>query len=424
MGVKPCYEHKEVVVIPPEAWEVTTLGDLGSTYGGLTGKTKADFGDGSDHYITFMNVVSNVVIDCETFERVRISSGESQNRVVMGDLLFNGSSETPEEVALCAVLAADVSDLYLNSFCFGFRFRAGAEADGLFLAYYLRSSEGRELMKSLAQGSTRYNLSKVALLKSPLCLPRISEQAEIAEALSDVDALLAALDRLLTKKRDLKQAAMQQLLTGQTRLPGFHDEWEVKALGDLGSTYGGLTGKTKADFGDGSDHYISFMNVVSNVVIDCRTFERVRISPSESQNRVVKGDLLFNGSSETPEEVALCAVLAADVSDLYLNSFCFGFRFRAGAEADGLFLAYYLRSSEGRELMKSLAQGSTRYNLSKVALLKSPLRLPCISEQTEISAVIADMDTELALLEQRMAKTRDLKHGMMQELLTGRTRLV
>ena len=238
-----------------------------------------------------------------------------------------------------------------------------------------------------------------------------------------MDALLAALDRLIAKQRDLKQAAMQQLLTGQTRLPGFTGKWETKRLGEVGATYGGLTGKTKADFGDGSAHYISFMNVMTNIVIDCGEFERVKVAPTESQNRVTKGDLLFNGSSETPEEVAMCAVMMGDVPDLFLNSFCFGFRFRERAEADGLFLAYYLRSKEGRELMKSLAQGSTRYNLSKVALLKSPLLLPPLPEQTAIATVLSDMDLELAALEQRRDKTRALKQGMMQELLTGRTRL-
>ena len=120
----------------------------------------------------------------------------------------------------------------------------------------------------------------------------------------------------------------------------------------------------------------------------------------------------------------MCAVLSTHVPNLFLNSFCFGFRFRVGAEADGLFMTYYLRSREGRELMKSLAQGSTRYNVSKVALLKAPLRVPSLAEQTVIAAVLSDMDAELAALEARRDKTRNLKQAMMQELLTGKTRLV
>lgn len=250
------------------------------------------------------------------------------------------------------------------------------------------------------------------------------EQRAIAAALSDVDALLAALDRLIAKKRDLKEATTQQLLTGQTRLPGFHGEWELKRLGELGWTYGGLTGKTKSDFGEGEGRYITFMSIMSSVVIHLEHFERVRVPPRESQNRVMRGDLLFNGSSETPEEVGMCSLMMDAVQNLYLNSFCFGFRFHDGVEAHALFLAYYIRSNEGRELMKSLAQGSTRYNLSKAALLNALIRVPRLPEQIVIAAVLSDMDTELATLEARLYKTRALKLGMMQELLTGRTRLV
>ena len=120
----------------------------------------------------------------------------------------------------------------------------------------------------------------------------------------------------------------------------------------------------------------------------------------------------------------MCSVLTEDVHEVFLNSFCFGFRLRAGVEVDAIFLCYYFRSREGRELMKSLAQGSTRYNLSKTALLAAPFFLPSLPEQTAIAAVLSDMDTEIAALEARREKTRALKQGMMQELLTGRIRLI
>ena len=268
------------------------------------------------------------------------------------------------------------------------------------------------------------HVKKSDLVKVEMPVPPLPEQHAIAGALSDVNALLAGLDRLIAKKRDLKQATMQQLLTGKTRLPGFDGEWEVKRLRELGSTYGGLVGKSKLDFGNGESAYITFMNVMSNVEIDCEDFDRVRLAQSETQNRVIRGDLLFNGSSETPEEVAMCSLLSKDVPNLYLNSFCFGFRFRSNAPVVGLFLAYLIRSGIGRELMKSLAQGSTRYNLSKQALLGAEIRLPVFEEQAAIATVLSDMDAEVLALEARRDKTRALKLGMMQELLTGRTRLI
>lgn len=254
--------------------------------------------------------------------------------------------------------------------------------------------------------------------------PTYDEQERIATALSDVDALIAGLEKLIAKKRDLKQAVMQQLLTGQTRLPGFSGEWASRSLGSLGTTYGGLVGKGKDDFGHGSASYVPFVNVMANVRIDCGALEPVDVASTENQNRVLAGDLLFNGSSETPEEVALCALMTQHVENLYLNSFCFGFRLKERAEAIGLFLTYFMRSQMGRELMKSLAQGSTRYNLSKSALLQVTLLLPSVEEQIAITSVLTDMDADLSAVEARLAKTRELKKGMMQELLTGRTRLL
>ena len=192
----------------------------------------------------------------------------------------------------------------------------------------------------------------------------------------------------------------------------------------LGCTYGGLTGKTKIDFGHGQARYIPFMNVMTDTVIDPNWLEHVDVAADEMQNLAKQDDLFFNGSSETPEEVGFCSVLLADIPNLYLNSFCFGFRFNVDASVNGLFFAYWFRSKEGRKAMSVLAQCVTRYNLAKSAFLKLELSQPSEEEQTAIATVLSDMDAELAALEARRDKTRALKQGMMQELLTGRIRLV
>ena len=255
-------------------------------------------------------------------------------------------------------------------------------------------------------------------------LPGKKEQYAITAALRDLDALLVAHDALIAKKRAIKQGALQMLLSGKRRLPGFIGGWDEIRLGDLGWIYGGLSGKSKQDFGQGAAHYVPFVNVVANVVVDISALDKVDVCFGESQNLVLRGDLLFNGSSETPEEVALCALVADDVESLYLNSFCFGFRFKERGRAHGLFLSYYMRSQVGRDLIKSLAQGSTRYNLSKSALLDSLLMLPRVEEQAAIADVLSNMDAEIATLEAQCAKTAQLKQGMMQQLLTGRIRLI
>lgn len=170
------------------------------------------------------------------------------------------------------------------------------------------------------QGAGRYKLTKNALITILCPLPSPPEQQAIVTVLSDIDALITSLDKLIAKKRDIKQATMQQLLTGKTRLPGFGGEWEVKKLGEVGKPYGGLSGKSKEDFVDGQNPYIPFLNIMNNPVIDINYFDYVNINPGESQNKAIKGNLFFNGSSETPEEVGMCSVLNEDIPNLYLNS--------------------------------------------------------------------------------------------------------
>ena len=256
-----------------------------------------------------------------------------------------------------------------------------------------------------------------------LPLPPLAEQRAIAAVLMEVDALIGSLEALIAKKRAIKRAAMQQLLTGRTRLPGFEGEWDSVTVGRFAETYGGLTGKTNADFGSGSAQYVSFLDVLENVRITRLRFDRVRIADSESQHRVRPGDVLFNATSETPEDLAMGAVVVVDADDLYLNSFCFGLRIHDRGRCDPLFFAYLSRGESGRAAAYALAQGATRYNLSKRRFLALEFALPPRAEQRAIAAALSDMDAEIAALERRLDKTRAIKQGMMQQLLTGAARL-
>jgi type I restriction enzyme S subunit len=420
MEVRPGYKLTEVGLIP-EDWEVKTLSELGTVVRGGSPRPAGDPRFFNGNYIPWLTVAALTNIPdhqqrvTETASFLTEAGSRQSRRLASGTLIIANSGATLGVTKLLGV------DCCANDGIAAII--AQHSGDRSFLGFYV-NTRLRELREVIATGNGQPNLNTGLIGKIIVPFPSSQEQESIAEALSDVDALLGGLERLITKKRDLKQAAMQQLLTGQTRLPCFTDEWAEKTLADLGDVYGGLSGKTKADFDNGSFPYITFMNVMTNVAIDEQIFGLVKVAPTEAQNRVLKGDLLFNGSSETPEEVAMCAILKNNIANLFLNSFCFGFRMRRADEADGLFLVYFLRSKQGREVMKSLAQGSTRYNISKKALLNSALRLPGVKEQTAIAAVLTDMDAEIAALEQRLAKTRALKQGMMQELLTGRIQLM
>lgn len=300
----------------------------------------------------------------------------------------------------------------------------GEGVDASYLLAVLLGDHFTSYAISVSARSGMPKINRAELAGYYLALPPLSEQTAIGLALSDADALIASLEALAEKKRRIKDGTMHALLTGATRLPGFEGEWEARRLGNLGATYGGLTGKSKRHFGHGDGRYVPFMNVITNVVVDSNQLDRVEIAPSESQNSVLRGNILLNGSSETPEEVAFAAAVEDDFEGVYLNSFCFGYRLKSGAEATPLFLAYFLRATPGRSLVAALAQGATRYNISKRAFLKLEALLPTYQEQQAIVTVLSGMDAELQALNDQIEKARRVKAGMMQDLLTGSVRLL
>ena len=276
---------------------------------------------------------------------------------------------------------------------------------------------------SLNEASGVPSLSKDNIKLQLIQIPNLSEQQAIADALTKVDNLITSLTKVIEKKKLIKKGAMQKLLSGEMRLDGFEGEWERKQIGKIGITYSGITGKNKSDFGHGTAKYITFLNVLNNPIINTKELELVDISSNENQNKAVKGDLFFNVSSETPEEVGICSVLLDDISNLYVNSFCFGFRI-TDKEVSGIYLSYLFRTSLGRDKMSSIAQGATRYNLSKDYFNEIELTIPPTkAEQTAIANILTTMDTEIEALEKERDKYKCIKQGMMQQLLTGKIRL-
>jgi type I restriction enzyme S subunit len=430
MKLMPEFKQTEVGMIPND-WVLKSFAELFEFSGGYSA-SREQLSESGYCYLHYGDIHGSsrtcIDIDVEMLDipRLNIPLKKVSSRSLLkdGDVVFVDASEDDAGTSKHVVIINERNTPFISGL---HTIVAKSKADDLvrdYKKYCFQSATIRGQFLFYSVGTKVSGISKSNIAKLFLPVPSRIEQQNIAATLSDIDELLNSLNSLIVKKRDLKEATIQKLLTGQIRLPSFDGKWTVKKLGELGSTYGGLTGKTKVDFGEGSARYITFMNVMKNVVIDCNTFDRVAISSNETQNRVVKGDLFFNGSSETPEEVAMCSVLLEEVEGVYLNSFCFGFRLRERADADGVFLAYYFRSQEGRELMKSLAQGSTRYNLSKVALLNSSMHLPPLDEQIAIATILSDMDSELVSLETQSDKIAVLKQGMMQELLTGRMRLL
>lgn len=404
----------------PEDWICVSLGDIGE-YSKGKGISRSDAHTGIIPAIRYGEIYTDHHEYIKSFRSfISKDVAHSSVRLQQDQILFTCSGETKEDIAKAvaflgnerAYVGGDIIILTPKIDC-----------DSLFLGFACNTPEVNRQKSEVAQGDAVVHISMEALKKIRLLLPPVSEQHTIADILKNMDALIAELDKLIAKKRLIKQGTMQQLLTGRTRLKGFDEPWQTVMLGKIGFTYNGLVGKTKDDFGIGSAKYITFLNVLDNPILDANLFESVNVAEEEYQNKARKGDLFFNTSSETPDEVGFCAMLDVDFNNLYLNSFCFGYRVTSGNVLP-LFLAYFFRSRQGRRLMSLLAQGVTRYNISKKAFLNTAISLPQLSEQYAIASILSDMDTEVSELEKKKAKYEKLKHGMMQQLLTGRIRLV
>lgn len=247
-----------------------------------------------------------------------------------------------------------------------------------------------------------------------------SEQQAIAAALSDADGVVAGLERVIAKKRLIKQGAMQDLLTARRRLPGFSGEWEVKRLGECGQFFKG-SGVRKDDAKSGElpcVRYGELYTIHHDVV---RTFaSHISDEAARTARLVRRGDILFAGSGETKEEIGKCAAIVHK-GPIYAGGDIVVFR---PTDADGVFLSYLLNGPDAQRQKASMGQGDAVVHINATALSGISIKLPCLKEQLAISEVLESMDAEIQTLSARLAKARALKEGMMQNLLTGRVRLV
>lgn len=198
----------------------------------------------------------------------------------------------------------------------------------------------------------------------------------------------------------------------ELRFPGFTDDWEQRKLGECGETYTGLSGKTKEDFGHGDARFVTYMNVFSNPIADKDKVEAVEID--KSQNCVQYGDVFFTTSSETPEEVGMSCVWLENTDNTYLNSFCFGYR--PTINIDPYFMAYVLRSNTVRKKIVFLAQGISRYNISKNKVMEIEIPLPTVEEQKLLGKYFDNLDNLITLQQRKYDKLVNVKKSMLEKM--------
>ena len=269
-----------------------------------------------------------------------------------------------------------------------------------YLGNFLNSDSYRLQLRPLVQGIKVSSISKSALKDTMIEYPKnLDEQEKIGSLFYYIAKMITLHQRKLEKLQATKKALLYELFPIENsrrpkrRFKGFTDDWEQRKLGELGKTFNGLTGKTKKDFGHGDAQYITYLNVFQNTISDLSMTERIEID--KSQNTVQYGDILFTTSSETPEEVGMSSVWLGEKPNTYLNSFCFGYR--PTVDIDHQFMGNLLRSPHVRNEMKILAQGISRYNISKNKVMDLEITLPSKEEQKLIGSILNHIDSQLTL---------------------------
>ena len=418
MELKPAYKQTEVGIIP-EDWEVKKLKQILFL--------KSGYAFSSEYYsnkgpilLTPGNFKLNGGLYFNERNTKRYSGTYSSSaKFEYGDLLVVMTDLTPDCKLLGKPAFVYLHEPILHNQRIGKIDLLNKQVIPEFLYWYFLSDYHCSRMKATATGSTVRHTSNGSIYNGFIALPPPPEQRTIASALSDTDALLSSLDSLLTKKRDIKQAVMQQLLTGKQRLPGFGGEWNLKEVKDLVQVPVTDGPHTTPQFQDAGIPFLSVNNIVDNRI----NFDDLRyISLSDHELfskkcKPMKNDILL-GKAASVGKVALVELEAE------FNIWSPIALLRISARYSPKFFYYLFQSSEVIKQITLLTNSSSQGNLGMGDIEKIELYFPSHSEQTAIAAVLSDMDAEIDVLQQRRNKTRVIKQGMMQELLTGRTRLV
>lgn len=406
-------------------WKKVVLGDLGKTFNGLSGKSKDDFGAGGSRYIPYLNIFNNSIIDPAELEIVRVKPGEKQNPVKYGDLFFTTSSETIEEVGMTSVLLDNLDNVYLNSFCFGFRQHNFDTLLPEFVPFLFRSTKVRKDITYFGQGSTRYNLGKTNLLeKLELSIPPLPVQQKIAHILSTVDRQIEKTKQLILKYEMVKEGMMQDLFnrgidvkTGKLRpsydeAPGLYKEselgwipkeWTVRKLSDVTTNLDGKRIPLKQEDRDLMEPRYPYYGA-SGVIdfVEDYIFDDHLILIGEDGENVLSRNLPLAFSVKGKIWVNNHAHVIKPMPEHSIN-----------------YLTEYLESLD----YSSIVSGSAQPKITQGHLSKTLIRLPIRLEQDlifqRIEAMVKIIDSNVDTLNQNVV----LKTGLMQDLLTGKVNL-
>ena len=388
-------------------WEQRKLGEVGETYTGLSGKTKDDFGHGNGKFVTYMNVFTNTVGLSDMTEAVEID--DSQNKVRFGDVLFTTSSETPEEVGMSSVWLGSSENIYLNSFCFGYR--PTINFDLYYLAYMLRSSSMRKKITFLAQGISRYNISKNKMMDIEIPIPPIEEQKQIGSYFRNLDRLITLHQRKYDKLTNMKKSMLEKMFPNnganvpEIRFKGFTDAWEQRKLKEVVNVYDGV--HQTPDYKDSGVMFLSVENISilkSEKYISEEAFQKdYKVYPQ-------KGDVLMTriGDVGTPNVVEPTEKVAFYVSLALLKPTKINSYFLCNSIQSPLFQ----KGLKDRTLVTAIPQKINKDEIGKVNII-----LPASSqEQQLIGEYFRNLDRLITLHQRELEKLKNLKKACLEKM--------
>jgi type I restriction enzyme S subunit len=405
MELKKGYKQTEVGVIPSD-WEVKKLGEIGNFKNGIN-KSNEDFGFGFP-FANLMDVFGKSSIQSNK-EFGLINSNEAERKLynlVNGDVLFIRSSVKPSGVGLTCVIEENLPNTVFSGFIIRYR-----DVGVLTKEYKRHCFYEQKFRNSLIGSSTvsaNTNINQEALKRLVLIIPPKSEQTAIATALSDADALITSLEKLIAKKRNIKQGAMQQLLRPKKG-------WVVKRLGDVASVVGGGTPRTTVpEYWNGNINWFTPTEIGESKYV-------------YSSERKITAEGFKNCSGQMLPKGTILLTSRAGIGDLgiLMVEACTNQGFQsliAQDQVNNEFL-YYLMSTLKNVLLQN-ASGSTFLEISPSKVKAIEVAIPSHEEQNSIATILSDMDSELMQLESKLGKAKSIKQGMMQNLLTGKIRLV
>ena len=420
------YKQTEVGVIPAD-WEPKQLRKISpsQSVGLVINPSTYVVEDGTVPMLVGSNISANSI----SLEGARHISAAS-NQLLPASRLNAGDLVTVRvgEPGITAVVPQELNGCNCASVMI---VRKHTSFDSRWLCHVMNSRQGLTQVENVQYGTAQKQFNISDAINFTYATPPLPEQRAIAAALSDVDALLAKLDQFIAKKRDLKQAAMQQLLTGQTRLPGFSGAWEVKRLGDLFNFSGGYTA-SRDQLSTEGHCYLHYGDIhgSSKTTIDARADYQdipkldIPLKRVSANSLLADGDVVFVDASEDDEGTSKHVVVVNKDGLPFISGLHTIVAKARTAQLVHQYLRYCFQTAEIRQQFMFYAVGTKVSGISKSNIVKLTLPVPSVPEQTAIATILSDMDAELAALEARRDKTRALKQGMMQELLTGRIRLV